>query len=333
MQIRIGINGFGRIGRLLTRILTERQGLTLSHINDPAYAPDLAAHLLLHDSTHGQWPAEVEASASGLTINGRLVSLTRERDIAATGWGGKADIVVDCSGRLKAADQLKPYLDQGVRRAVLSAPISGAPNIVMGVNDQDYDGARHPIVSAASCTTNCLAVVMHVLHEEFHIRHGFITTIHAVTNDQAVLDQAHEDWRRGRSAYESLIPTSSGFAKTIGLVIPSLAGKLDGYAVRAPVSNASLIDCAFVLEHSADAVAVNECLTAAAQGPLRGILAVESKPLVSADYKGNTHSAIIDTGLTRALAGHHLKLVAWYDNETGYAHRLADLVQKIATQL
>lgn len=333
MRVRVGINGFGRIGRLLTRILAQSDQLTLSHINDPACPPAMAAHLLAFDSTHGRWNVPVVAEGTGMTIGGQRVSMSQERAIAAVDWGNKVDIVVDCSGRFKAADELQPYLAAGVKKVVLSAPVQGAPNIVLGVNDADYLPRETAIVSAASCTTNCLGVVAKVIHEEFTIRSGFITTIHAITNDQALLDQAHPDWRRGRTAGESLIPTTSGFAKTIGSVIPALNGQLEGYAVRAPVSNASLIDCVFVLEKATDIASVNAALEAAARTSLSGLLGVEARPLVSADYKGDTHSAIVDLALTHMLDEKLLKLVAWYDNETGYSNRLHELVQKIASTM
>lgn len=333
MTVRIGINGFGRIGRLLARTLSGIPSLHLNHINDPAYSAGMAAHLLRYDSTHGQWSAEVGVQDKNLLINGRTISVSQERSLEAVGWGQRVDIVVDCSGRLKDAKELQPYLAAGVKKAVLSAPIYGAPNLVLGVNDGDYLGSRDHIVSAASCTTNCLGVVAKVLHEEFGISYGFITTIHAITNDQSLLDQAHSDWRRARTAGDSLIPTTSGFARTIGLVIPALAGRLDGYSVRAPVNNASLIDGAFQLEQAATIDSINNAFRKAAAGGLHGLLAVEEQPLVSADFKGNRHSAIVDPALTHVLGGHFLKLVAWYDNETGYVTRLSELLSRMAADL
>jgi glyceraldehyde 3-phosphate dehydrogenase len=332
--VRIGINGFGRVGRILARLLQGRGKVILSHINDPAFTPGLAAHLLNFDSVDGHWQHHANATENGITIDGNTISMTQERSIEAVNWGDKADIVVDCSGRLKTAADLAPYLAAGIRKAILSAPVSGAPNLVMGVNDQSYRPEHDHIVSNASCTTNCLAVTAKVLHELFTIKHGFITTIHAMTNDQRLLDEAHEDWRRARAAGVSLIPTTSGFAKTIGSVIPELAGRLNGYAVRAPVNNASLIDCAFLVEKPADAAGVNAAFAqAAAEGPLKSILGVESLPLVSADYRGDTRSAVVDTALTQVLDGNFIKVVAWYDNETAYVTRLGELVQKVASQL
>ncbi len=333
MSIRVAINGFGRIGRQLARVLVEDGTVQLSHINDPAYEPALAAHLLQHDSEHGFWPLALKAHADTLQIQDHIIGFSREYDLKDVAWGRHADIVVDCSGRFSRRLDLLPYLEAGAKAALLSAPIQGAPNIVPGVNDDTFNVHETPIASCASCTTNAVAVLADVIHQQFGIQLGFITTLHALTNDQALLDQAHGDWRRARAAHASLIPTSSGFAKTIGRVIPSLDGRLEGLAVRAPVSNASLIDAVFTLETATDATLVNACFAAAAAGHLQGRLGIEWQPLVSADYRGDRRSAVVDAELTRVLQGRLLKVLAWYDNETAYVQRLAELVEHAAQQL
>lgn len=331
MAFRVGINGFGRIGRLVARQLAARSGsIVLSHINDPALEPGLAAHLLAFDSVHGRWEHEAEADGGQLLLNGRSVGFSRERDPAAVGWAGKADLVIDCTGRLKKLADVEAFLAAGVARVLVSQPVDGIPNIVPGVNDHSIDLATAQAICAASCTTNCLAPVAKVIHEVFTITNGLITTIHGLTNDQALLDQAHDDWRRGRAAGASLIPTTSGFAKAIGRVLPDLAGKLEGYAVRAPVTNASMIDACFLVGRSTTAAGVNAAFEAAASDSLRNILAVEHRPLVSADFRGDTHSATVDAALTQVLGSNMVKVVAWYDNETGYSHRLVELTSRLA---
>jgi glyceraldehyde 3-phosphate dehydrogenase len=331
MTFRIGINGFGRIGRLVARLLCAGPGpLVLSHVNDPALEPAQAAHLLAFDSVHGRWPWPAAVEGDGLRLNGRAVGFSRERDPARTGWQRHADLVIDCTGRLGKRADIDAFLAGGAPRVLVSQPVEGIPNIVMGVNHQGPGLARESAVCAASCTTNCLAPVAKVLHEEFYIINGLITTIHGLTNDQALLDQAHGDWRRGRAGGLSLIPTTSGFARAIGRVLPDLDGRLGGYAVRAPVSNASLIDACFQVRRATDRDDVNARLRAAAQGFLRNILAVEDRPLVSADFRGDTHSATVDSALTQVMDGHLVKVVAWYDNETGYSHRLAELAAELA---
>jgi glyceraldehyde 3-phosphate dehydrogenase len=330
MAFRIGINGFGRIGRLVTRLIAASDGaLVISHINDPALEPAQAAYLLSFDSVHGRWPFTAEATADGLLLNGKMVSYSRERDPQQLHWQERVDLVIDCSGRLKNQTEVEAFLAAGVPRVLVSQPVEGIPNIVIGVNDHSLDLHKATAVCAASCTTNCLAPVVHVLHQAFTIIGGLVTTIHGLTNDQALLDQAHSDWRRGRAAGSSLIPTSSGFAKAIGRVIPELAGKLEGFAIRAPVTNASLIDACLQVKEATTAAAVNAALAAAAQGTLRNILAMETRPLVSADFRGDRHSATVDTALTQVMDGHLVKIVAWYDNETGYSHRLTELARKL----
>lgn len=331
MAFRIGINGFGRIGRLLARSLGSRpSSLVISHINDPALDAAQAAHLLAFDSVHGRWAERAEAEDGHLLLGRHRASFSRERDPAAVGWGARADLVIDCTGRLKDAADIAAFLGGGVPRVLVSQPVEGIPNIVMGVNDRLEDLPRLPAACAASCTTNCLAPVAKVLDEVFAIQRGFVTTVHGLTNDQALLDQGHADWRRGRAAGDSLIPTTSGFAKAIGRVLPELAGRLDGYAVRAPITNASLIDCSFLVGRPTTAAGVNLALEAAATDSLHGILAVEHRPLVSADFRGDPHSATVDTALTQVLEGTLVKVVAWYDNETGYSTRLAEVTARMA---
>ncbi|MGH8493609.1 MAG: type I glyceraldehyde-3-phosphate dehydrogenase [Moraxellaceae bacterium] len=336
MAFRVGINGFGRIGRLLTRHLCSGDyngaspEIIVSHINDPAPDAGLAAHLLAFDSVHGRWPYEAEAeSTSQLLLNGQRVGFSRERDTASVGWAGKADIVIDCTGRLKTVADVQAFLAAGVSRVLVSQPVEGIPNIVLGVNEQSVELNLERAVCAASCTTNCLAPVVKVLHDVFTITGGLITTVHGLTNDQALLDQAHEDWRRGRQAGSSLIPTTSGFAKAIGRVLPDMAGKLEGFAIRAPVTNASLIDACFQIQRSTTAGGVNAAFEAATSDSLRNILAVEHRPLVSADFRGDRHSATVDASLTQVLGGNLVKVVAWYDNEMAYSHRLAELTRRL----
>lgn len=331
MSFRIGINGFGRIGRLLARHIAGSQGhLVLAHLNDPALSPAQAAHLISFDSVHGRWPHDARVQGEALRLGHHLATFSAERDPARVPWGERVDLVIDCTGRIKDRAGADAFLAAGAPRLLVSQPVEDIPNIVMGINDRLHDLHHARAVSAASCTTNCLAPVASVIDAALGIRHGFITTVHAMTNDQALLDQGHGDWRRGRSAGESLIPTSSGFAHAIGRVLPELSGRLDGFAVRAPVSNASLIDCSFLVDRHTTAAAVNLALEMAAEGTLNGILAVESRPLVSADYLDDPHSATVDAALTQVQGGQLVKVVAWYDNETGYSRRLADVAARMA---
>ncbi len=336
MAFRVGINGFGRIGRLLARHLcsgdyrSSTAAIVVSHINDPAPTAAEAAHLLAFDSVHGRWPHEAEADGESLRLNGRTVSFSRERETAKVGWADKADLVIDCTGRLKKDADVQAFLASGVPRVLVSQPVEGIPNIVPGVNEGSVTLVEAQAICAASCTTNCLAPVARVLHEAFIITGGFVTTVHGLTNDQALLDQAHEDWRRGRQAGSSLIPTTSGFAKAIGRVLPELAGKLEGFAIRAPVTNASLIDACLQVQRGTTAQEVNAAFEAASSQALKGILAIERRPLVSADFRGDRHSATVDASLTQVLGGNLVKVVAWYDNETAYSHRLAELIPGLA---
>lgn len=333
MHLRVGINGFGRIGKLLLRVLTDRfPELHVTHINDPAMDPTTAAHLLQFDSTHGRWATASSAQPNGLVVNDRAIRWTQAKDSMAADWISDTDVVVECSGRSKQAQDAEHFFAAGVKRVLVSAPLDGALNLVRGVNDGAYHPDRDRLLSAASCTTNCLAPLIKVLHENFSIRHGLITTIHAITNDQSLLDQGHKDLRRARAAGSSLIPTSTGVTRVIGQLFPDLSGKLNGIAVRAPVTNASLTDAVLSLETSVDPERILNVLYAAAQGPLEGILGVEAHPLVSADYLGDTRSCIVDAPTIQVIDDRLVKILAWYDNETAYVHRLAEIAARVASE-
>ncbi|MEY3005042.1 MAG: type glyceraldehyde-3-phosphate dehydrogenase [Pseudomonadota bacterium] len=319
------LNGLGRIGKLVLRPLLER-GARIAWLNDAAGDPAMHAHLMEFDSVHGRWHADIQSDAGSLTINGTRMPIHRESSPARLPLDG-VDVVIDCTGVFKTAAKIQPYFDGGAKRVVVSAPVKDgdAANIVYGVNHLSYDPARHRIITAASCTTNCLAPVVKVIHEGLGIRHGSITTIHDVTNTQTIVDRPAKDLRRARSALNSLIPTTTGSATAITLIYPELAGKLNGHAVRVPLLNASLTDCVFEVARPTTPEDVNALFKAAADGPLAGILGYEDRPLVSADYTNDTRSAIIDAPSTMVVNGTQLKIYAWYDNEMGYAHRLADV--------
>ncbi|WP_258808153.1 ArsJ-associated glyceraldehyde-3-phosphate dehydrogenase [Pseudidiomarina sp. CB1] len=330
MSIKIGINGLGRIGRLALRIFSERSDVEVIQANDPGGDAATFAHLLQFDSVHGRWSQAVQADGDGLVIDGHAVKFTQNKAIDDTDWSG-CDIVLEASGKMKTVDVLNAYLEQGVKRVVVSAPVKeeGALNLVMGVNDQLFDPAKHRIVTAASCTTNCLAPVVKVLHEKIGIKHGSLTTIHSITNTQTILDAPHKDLRRARACGESLIPTSTGSATAIIEIFPELKGRLDGHAVRVPLANASLTDCVFEMERETTAEEVNRLLAEAAAGELQGILGYEERPLVSIDYRTDPRSSIVDALSTRVINGTHVKVYAWYDNEWGYANRAVELVAKV----
>ena len=332
---RIAINGLGRIGKLLLRNLIDG-GDRVVLVNDPA--GDAAGHALLleFDSVQGRWTTPVTvAGEGGLVIGGQKVRLTQERRIEALPLAETGvDLVADCTGAFRTAERLAPYLAAGVARVVVSAPVkdSGVLNIVVGVNDHLYDGSQ-AIVTAASCTTNCLAPVVKVIHGSLGIRHGSITTIHDVTNTQTIVDRPARDLRRARAALTNLIPTTTGSATAIGLIYPELAGRLNGHAVRVPLLNASLTDCVFEVERPTTGTEVNDLFAAAADGPLRGILGIETRPLVSSDFRGDPRSAIIDAPSTMVTGGTQVKVYAWYDNEWAYACRMADIVRMVGRGL
>lgn len=319
------LNGLGRIGKLALRPLLER-GAEIAWINDAIGDPEMHAHLLEFDTVHGRWQAEFSHDADSVTIDGLRLPFIGTRNIAELPLDG-VDVVIDCTGAFKTHAKLTPFFEAGVKKVVVSAPVkdADAANIVYGVNEQTYDPDRHRIVTAASCTTNCLAPVVKVIHENLRIKHGSITTIHDVTNTQTIVDRPAKDLRRARSALNSLIPTTTGSATAITLIYPELKGRLNGHAVRVPLLNASLTDCVFEVERATTADEINALFKAAADGPLNGILGYEERPLVSADYTNDERSGIVDAPSTMVVNGTQVKIYVWYDNEMGYAHRLVDV--------
>ncbi|MGB0695789.1 MAG: ArsJ-associated glyceraldehyde-3-phosphate dehydrogenase [Rhodospirillaceae bacterium] len=340
MTFRIALNGFGRMGKLFTRALWDQLDLEIIAINDPKASADIAAHLLEFDTVHGRWDREISAAEDGssITIAGKQIPWTQLDNPAALtetgGWSKETvDLVVECSGKFKDGPALAPFLDHGVPRILVSAPVKdgSALNLVQGVNHDLYDPAQHRIVTAASCTTNCLAPVVKVVHESIGIVHGSMTTIHDVTNTQTIVDAPHKDKRRARSALNSLVPTTTGSATAITMIYPELKGKLNGHAVRVPLLNASLTDCVFELSRPTTPEELNGLFEAAAKvGPLKGILGYESRPLVSTDYRDDPRSSIIDGLSTMVINGTQAKIYAWYDNEWGYVNRMVDLAKMIA---
>jgi glyceraldehyde 3-phosphate dehydrogenase len=332
MTIRVGINGFGRMGRLTLRAAWGDPDIEFVQINDPAGEPATLAHLLTFDSVHGRWDRTIEVDSDALVIDGQRIPVTRNKELAATDWSG-CDVVIEASGKFRKPDVLQPYLDQGVKRVVVTAPIkaAGTLDIVMGVNHDRFDPAQHRIVSAASCTTNCFAPVVKVIHEGLGIRHGSLTTIHSLTNTQTIVDAPHKDLRRARSCGSSLIPTSTGSATAIAEIFPELRGRLDGHAVRVPLTNASLTDCVFEVERPTTVEEVNGMLKAAAEGELAGVLGFETRPLVSIDYQTDPRSSIVDALSTLVVNGTQVKIYAWYDNEWGYVNRTAELVRLVGS--
>lgn len=330
MTLRIGVNGFGRIGRLALRAAFGSEGVQFVHVNDPAGDAGTLAHLLNFDSVHGRWSREAAADGEALVIDGQRIPTSRNKALADTDWSG-CDVVIEASGKMKTTAALQAYLDQGVKRVVVTAPVKepGVLNVVMGVNDHLYDPARHRIVTAASCTTNCLAPIVKVIHEGLGIRHGSITTVHDLTNTQSILDQPHKDLRRARACGMSLIPTTTGSATAITEIFPELKGRLNGHAVRVPLANASLTDAVFEVQRETTVEEVNALLRAAAEGPLKGILGFETRPLVSIDYRTDPRSSIVDAAFTMVVAGTQVKVFAWYDNEWGYANRTVELARKV----
>lgn len=329
-KTKVGINGFGRIGRLAMRAAWNMDDVEIAHINDPAADAATYAHLLNFDSVHGRWQYEAFAEGDTLLIDGKRIAVTLNKAIGDTDWSG-CDVVIEASGKMRKTELLQAYLDQGVKRVVVTAPVKepGVLNVVMGVNDHLFDQQEHRIVTAASCTTNCLAPVVKVIHQNLGIRHGSITTIHDLTNTQSILDQPHKDLRRARASGMSLIPTTTGSATAITEIFPELKGRLNGHAVRVPLANASLTDCVFEVERATTVEEVNQLLKAAAEGELKGILGYEERPLVSVDYKTDPRSSIIDALSTMVVNDTQVKIYAWYDNEWGYSCRTAELAQKV----
>ncbi|GEN28777.1 glyceraldehyde-3-phosphate dehydrogenase [Halovibrio variabilis] len=338
MPLRIGINGLGRIGRLTLRSLwgdAASGNVELVRINDPGGDAATFAHLLEFDSVHGHWaPGQgISATDNAIVIDSKSIAFSANKAIADSDWSN-CDVVIECSGVMKTTAQLQPYLDQGVGRVVVSAPMKedSVLNVVVGVNDHLYEPAQHRIVTAASCTTNCLAPVVKVIQEKFGIRHGSMTTVHDITNTQTILDAPHKDLRRARACGMSLIPTTTGSAKAITAIFPELKGKLNGHAIRVPLANASITDMVFELEREVTVEEVNQALKAAADGELAGILGYEERPLVSIDYRTDPRSSIIDALSTMVINGTQLKLYAWYDNEWGYANRTAELALMVGNE-
>lgn len=327
------LNGLGRMGKLALKPLLE-SGAKVAWINDAVGTPGMHAHLLEFDSIHGQWDADFTHDETSITIDGvHLPTLRKSRleDLPLAG----VDVVIDCTGVFKTEAKLAPYFAAGVKKVVVSAPVKDGPtaNIVIGVNDDIYDPGQHSIITAASCTTNCLAPVVKVIHENLGIKHGSITTIHDVTNTQTIVDRPAKDLRRARSALTNLIPTTTGSATAITLIYPELKGKLNGHAVRVPLLNASITDCVFEVERETSAEEVNALFKAAANGPLQGILGYEERPLVSSDYTNDQRSSIIDAPSTMVINDTQVKIYAWYDNEMGYAYRLVDVARMVGDQL
>lgn len=331
MTVKLGINGFGRIGRLVFRAALNNPNVEVVAINDLTDA-ETNAHLLKYDSVHGILDADVSAKDGAIVVNGKEVKVFAEKDPAKLPWGEVGvDIVVESTGLFTDATKAAAHLQGGAKKVIISAPGKNEDiTIVMGVNEDKYDPAKHNIISNASCTTNCLAPVAKVLHQKFGIRRGLMTTVHAYTNDQRILDQAHKDLRRARAAGASIIPTTTGAAKAVALVLPELEGKLNGFAMRVPTPNVSVVDLVAELDKAATVEEINGALKAAAEGELKGILAYSQEPLVSSDYNGNPHSSIVDALSTMIIEGNLVKVVAWYDNEWGYSNRVVDLADYIA---
>ncbi|CAE6928811.1 Belongs to the glyceraldehyde-3-phosphate dehydrogenase family [Vibrio sp. B1FIG11] len=330
MTIKVGINGFGRIGRLALRAAFDWPELEFVHINDVAGDAATLGHLLEFDSVQGRWNHAVQVEGTDMMINGKRITTSQERDIDAVNWG-QCDVVIEATGVHRKTSFLNKYLEQGVKRVVVSAPVKedGVANIVVGVNDHIFDPAQHRIVTAASCTTNCIAPVVKVIHEKLGIEQSSFTTIHDLTNTQTILDAPHKDLRRARACGMSLIPTTTGSATAIVEIFPDLKDKINGHAVRVPLANASLTDIIFDVKRDTTAEEVNALLKEASEGELNGILGFEERPLVSIDYKGDQRSTIVDAQSTMVVGSRMVKIYAWYDNEMGYATRTAELVRNV----
>lgn len=331
MTVKIGINGFGRIGRNVLRAALNNSNVEVVAVNDLTDA-NMLAHLLKYDSVHGKINAEVSVSGNTLVVNGKEIVVKAERDPANIGWGELGvDVVIESTGRFTDRADAAKHLEAGAKKVIISAPASNEDiTIVMGVNEDQYDPANHDVLSNASCTTNCLAPFAKVLNDQFGIKRGMMTTIHSYTNDQQILDLPHKDYRRARAAAENMIPTTTGAAKAVALVLPELKGKLNGMAVRVPTPNVSLVDLVVELDKNVTAEEVNAALKTAAEGNLKGILQYSEEPLVSGDYNGDPHSSSVDALSTMVMEDNMVKIISWYDNETGYSTRVVDLVDYIA---
>jgi glyceraldehyde 3-phosphate dehydrogenase len=334
VAIRIGINGFGRIGRMAFRAMLDKKEIEVVAVNDITDAKTLA-HLLKHDSVHGSLKHQVKAEGTEIMLDGHAFRVLAERDPGKLPWKDlKVDVVVESTGLFTAREKAALHLNAGARKVVISAPADGVDvTLCMGVNQQAYDPGKHHVISNASCTTNCLAPIAKVLHESFGIEHGLMTTVHSYTSDQMLQDGPHKDLRRARAAGISMVPTSTGAAKAIGLVLPALNGKLDGIAVRVPTPNVSIVDLTATVARDADEKSVNAGMKKAAEGELRGILAYSEEPLVSVDFNGNSHSSVFDAPLTKVMGKRLVKIFSWYDNEWGYSNRLADVTAFVASKI
>ncbi len=335
MGIRVAINGFGRMGRLAFRAAWDWPDFEIVHINELKGGAEVAAHLLEFDSVHGHWDHDISFTPDSLTVDGSKIGFSSYSSPADTPWENLGiDIVIEASGKFRCAETLAPYFSKGVKKVIVAAPVkTGALNLVMGVNDHLYNPDEHHLLTAASCTTNCLAPVVKVLHEKIGIEHGVITTIHDMTNTQVVVDAPHNDLRRARAGSMSLIPTTTGSATAITLIYPELKGKLNGHAIRVPLLTGSLTDAVFEMKEKVTAEQINNLFNEAANGELKGILGIEHRPLVSIDFKSDTRSSIIDALSTMVVNDTQLKIYAWYDNEMGYANRLMELCLKVAKSL
>ena len=353
MTIRVGINGFGRMGRLTMRAawgfdpskpksLAQPNGLwgdgafEIVHVNEIKGGIETAAHLLKFDSVHGTWPVDVAVDGNNIRIGDQRVRFSEAATPGDVDWAAQGvDLVIECTGKFKSMETLSPYFTRGIQKVIVAAPVKEPEvlNVVMGVNDNLYNPEKHAVLTAASCTTNCLAPVIKVVHEGLGIRHGSITTIHDVTNTQMVVDGPHKDLRRARSSLMNLIPTSTGSATAIGIIYPELQGKLNGLAIRVPLLNSSLTDCVFEVDRETTPEEVNELIKTAAEGALAGILGYEERPLVSTDFVNDERSSIVDGLSTMVVDGTQLKILAWYDNEYGYVCRMAELTNKVAVSL
>lgn len=330
MSRKIAINGFGRIGRQVFRILETAQDIEIVAINDLT-PPDMSAHLLKYDSVHGRFDGQVEVVEGGFSVNGRFVRVTAERDPSALNWGELGvEVVLECTGVFRTKEAAQAHIDAGAKKVIISAPGKNVDlTVVMGVNDQDLDPAQHTIVSNGSCTTNCLAPVVKVIDDTFGVESGLMTTIHSYTNDQRLLDLPHSDKRRARAAAVSMIPSTTGAAAAIGLVLPHLKGKLGGMAVRVPTPNVSLVDVVLTTRDDVTAEAANAALKAASEGAMKGVLGFEEELLVSCDFIGDPRSSIVDAANTTVMGSKTLKILSWYDNEWGFSNRMVDLTRKL----
>lgn len=333
MTTKISINGFGRIGRNVLRVALSRPGIEIAAVNSSAPAATLA-HLLKYDSVHGTLAAEVTTRDNDIVVDGRVIKVINERDPKLIPWKEYGvDVVVESTGKFNSGPKAAAHLEGGAKKVVITAPAKEEDiTVVMGVNEEKYQPAKHHVISNASCTTNCLAPVAKVLLENFGIKRGLMTTVHAYTNDQQILDKSHKDLRRARAAAMSIIPTTTGAAKAVALVLPELKGKLNGFSLRVPTPNVSITDLTVELEKTATAAAVNQALKESSEGALKGILGYSEEPLVSCDYNGDSRSSIVDALSTMAVDDSMIKVVAWYDNEWGYSVRVCDLIEYIAAQ-